>query len=155
MTGHYITTDWKLRSLTLAVDFSPDRHTSENISVHITDLLDKFEIKAKCTSIGADNARNITNAINSLHIQHLPCAAHTLQLCVHSAINEADVNSILSKLRKIVGHFKHSGANTAELKELMSTNDEPVEKLVSCDFLSYQSYTYIAFEIKSIHCIIV
>ena len=43
--------------------------------------------------------------------------AHTLQLSVNKAMDEAGVDAILSKCRRIISHFQHSPANAGALTE--------------------------------------
>jgi len=75
-----------------------------------------WEIFDKVSTFSTDNARNVTAAVGLLPFQHMPCMAHTLQLSVNKGIAESGLDVVLSKCRKIVGHFKHSPANQVELK---------------------------------------
>ena len=53
----------------------------------------------------------------------MPCMAHKLQLSVNHALKECGIDRVLSKCRKIVGHFKHSSVRTAALKDYQA--DKP------------------------------
>jgi hypothetical protein len=46
---------------------------------------------------------------------HIPCMAHTLQLSINHGMKEANMDRLLAKCRKIVGHFRHSPTQTAAL----------------------------------------
>ncbi|GBP69872.1 Zinc finger BED domain-containing protein 4 [Eumeta japonica] len=55
-----------------------------------------------------DNARNISLAISQLSDNHLYCVAHTLNLVLKDAESETGVEELLTKFRKIAGHFHRS-----------------------------------------------
>ena len=55
-------------------------------------------------------------AIGGTAYSHLPCVAHCIQLSILEGLKVADASPLLSKCRHIVGHFRHSAANTTVLK---------------------------------------
>ena len=130
-TSHFVSTDWKLINKPLAVEYSSERHTITNVTLHISAIMDKWNIKDKVIAIGSDNARNMVDAMSA---DRMPCFAHTLQLCVNHAIEAVNISIILAKHRKIVGHVRHSPANFNELKEVYKVHREPIESLVSYSF---------------------
>lgn len=131
LTAHFVGESFTLSSEVLDVSFSEERHTADNVAKHITELVAKWKIEGKVVAMVTDNARNMTNAVDQLPYVHIGCAAHTLQLSVNKALKECNIDSLLSKVRKIVGHIKHSPANYTELKRLQEAKGEPVEALVS------------------------
>ena len=68
-----------------------------------------WNIDEKIVAFVVDNARNMCNAINLTGFNLINCAAHTIQLAIHDAIdNNSQLQIILAKCRAIVGHFKRS-----------------------------------------------
>ena len=112
--------DWKLSSVTLAIDPSDTTHTSEHIQQQVEELIKEWKLQGKVKYIISDNARNITKAIRLMGLMHFPCMAHTIQLSINHAIDEAGISTTLAKCRKIVGHFRHSSSKMAELKSVQS-----------------------------------
>lgn len=130
MTAHFVNSDFELSNHVLDVSYSAERHTSENVAKHIKQLITDWKIENKVNAIVTDNAKNMVNAVTQLPFVHLGCAAHTLQLSVSKALKACDVDVLLSKVRKIVGHVRHSPANYNELKERQEECGETPEILV-------------------------
>lgn len=136
MTCHYIDENWKARSQVLGVEQSTERHTGERVAAEIQSLLAKWTLSSKVVAIGTDNAANMMSAMQrfGLQIQILPCAAHSLLLAVKKSLQSSGVDSVLAKVRKIVGHIKHSPANLQELKETQKKYGEVEQCLVSSQY---------------------
>lgn len=77
-----------------------------------------------------DNAKNMVNAVGQLSYIHIGCAAHTLLLSVNKVLKDCRIDNVLVKVRKIVGHVRHSPANFIELKTLQKKLEETEENLV-------------------------
>ena len=81
----------------------------------------------------SNNARNIVAAIRNTDYSHLPCVAHCIQLSILEGLKAADASPLLAKCRHLVGHFRHSAANSAELKashsRVQNESGEPFHKL--------------------------
>lgn len=114
-----------LCSATLDVSLSEERYFSENVSKHIQDLSSSWKLDGRIVAMVTDNARNMVNAVERLPYVHIGCSAHTLQLRVNQALKEAIIDSVLTKVRKIVGHVKHSAANFTEQKAIQEKHGEP------------------------------
>ncbi|XP_076301940.1 E3 SUMO-protein ligase ZBED1-like [Lasioglossum baleicum] len=110
LTVQFIDKQWNIQSYTLTTHEMEERHTAENIANELKRTLDDWEITNKVVSIVTDNASNIKNAISlmSEEIENVACAAHTLQLAIKKALTEDNVEQIIRRCSKIVGHFKHS-----------------------------------------------
>jgi len=130
VTSHAISSNWELQSVALAVKVIEDRHYTSACAEHFSSVATEWEIFDKVTTFSTDNARNVTAAVGLLPFQHMPCMAHTLQLSVNKAIAESGLDTVLSKCRKIVGHFKHSPANQTELKVQQSQKNTTQEVLI-------------------------
>ncbi|XP_053479313.1 E3 SUMO-protein ligase ZBED1-like [Ictalurus furcatus] len=84
----------------------------------------------KVTTIGTDSARNMIAAARSLPIEHVPCVAHMIQRVITVDLRDSGFDSVLAKCHKIVGHFRHSPSNTAELKAQQASHGLIEESLV-------------------------
>ncbi len=141
VTGHFVCeSDWKLTSHALGVFSTKERHTAENVAEHINTLIGEWEIRGKVSAVVTDNARNMIAAVNRLPYAHLPCSAHTLQLGVNTALASAGVEATLSRVRKVVGHYKHSVPATNALKAAQVSTQTPQHKLVSEGTLNHVSF---------------
>lgn len=59
----------------------------------------------------SDNARNITNAISEqLRWRHFGCFSHTINLIVMKGIQIQEVETVITKVKSIVSHFKRSSS---------------------------------------------
>ena len=124
ITGHWIDGDWKLMSVTLGCLHVDERHTAANVASLYEQFADEWHITDKVHCIVSDNARNMVAAIGRTPYSHLPCVAHSIQLSILHGLKIADASNLLAKCRHIVGHFKHSAANTTELKACHSRVQE-------------------------------
>ncbi len=73
-------------------------------------------------------------AARQLPFVHMPCVAHILQRTITVCLGDSGFNDTLAKCRKIVGHFKHSPANTEELHQeqtALGQKREPLTQDVS------------------------
>src|SRR4029434_2156045 len=115
VTAHLITDKWKLKSFALTCMKTKERHFAEACAEQFKTVASNWAIDQKTTTIGTDSARNMVAAARLLSYEHMPCIAHILQRSITVSLADSGFVNALSKCRKIVGHFKHSPANTAEL----------------------------------------
>uniref|UniRef100_A0A8C1L2T9 Uncharacterized protein n=1 Tax=Cyprinus carpio TaxID=7962 RepID=A0A8C1L2T9_CYPCA len=130
VTAHHIDADWKLHSFALAVKHSEERHFAEKCAEQFSEVAEQWEIAGKVTTIGTDSARNMTAAARLLPYEHMPCVAHSLQRSITMSLRDSGLENVLAKCRKLVGHFKHSPANAAELRAQQEELGQPQEPLV-------------------------
>ncbi|XP_040178075.1 E3 SUMO-protein ligase ZBED1-like [Rana temporaria] len=121
ITGHWIDFDWKLTSVALGCLLVDERHTAENVAGFYKEFAATWNISDKICCIITDNARNMVAAIGQTDFSHIPCIAHCLQLSILAGLKAADSSPLVAKCRHLVGHFKHSSANTSELKSSHSS----------------------------------
>ena len=105
-----------------------ERHFAANVAEVFENFAADWDITSKVKAVITDNGRNMTSAVALTGFPHIPCMAHSLQLSILHGFKVADTDVLFAKCRKVVGHFKHSSANTAEL---MSCNESesPLNKL--------------------------
>ena len=81
---------WTKRSYCLQARKVELDHMHENIAADLRSVSEEWQVK-KLAAVCTDNAANVTKAVREglNDCAHLPCAAHTLQLCVEDVL--ADV----------------------------------------------------------------
>ena len=118
VTEHHITDAWEMKTNVLMTRAMPERHTGENIANRLKDCVEEFSVEGKVETCVHDNARNMESAGNMCEEwSDLGCFGHTLQLCIKPALEVPKVAHVVSRSRKLVGHFKHSTTLTAEMKK--------------------------------------
>jgi hypothetical protein len=122
-TGHCLDETFTMMDYCLKVVDFDDRHTAANLAKDLTDTV------AQCMPdpnylpvyVVTDNAANITAAVRSLapRFIHVPCFAHTLQLCIGDAVSQfPEIESVTTKSKHITTHFRHSYVATTKLLEV-------------------------------------
>jgi hypothetical protein len=130
VTAHFIDSRWELQTYALNVRHIADRHYADNCAEHFLGIANDWHINQKVTTFATDNARNVTAAVARTPFQNILCQAHTLQLSITFATSAAGIDASLAKCRKIVGHFKHSPANTMELHAQQALAELDEESLI-------------------------
>nr|XP_055037062.1 E3 SUMO-protein ligase ZBED1-like [Misgurnus anguillicaudatus] len=115
VTVHLIDASWELHSFTLGVMNTEEHHFAEACARQFLDVANQWGIADKISTIGTDSAPNMVAAGRILPFEHLPCVAHVVQRAILMSLWEGGFDGVLAKCRKVVGHFKHSPANTDEL----------------------------------------
>nr|XP_024657016.1 zinc finger BED domain-containing protein 1-like [Maylandia zebra] len=115
VTAHLITEAWGLTSFALTIMKTEERHFAEACTEQFQTVARRWRIEEKVTTVGTDSARNMIAAARIMPFNHMPCTAHILQRCITVSLADSGFVTALAKCRKIVGHFKHNPANTAEL----------------------------------------
>lgn len=85
-----------------------ERHTSNNLTAFLRDKMAEWNIAGYTTAIASDNAAKITAAIRDTGRWHIPCFAHSINLCVQAALTP--LSETLGKVKSIVEFFKSSHA---------------------------------------------
>lgn len=100
VTAHFVNKDFILKSVLLENSELSERHTTVNLSDEIRSIITKWKLEAKIVLVVSDNASNIKNAIHTLHLRHLGCFAHTINLVVEESLKcESD---LINKVKTIV-----------------------------------------------------
>ena len=135
ITVHFYN-EFVLHSISLGVKQLSGAHDSTYLATTIGQILTDYEIFHKCVAITGDNASNIKLAAHLLNIPFYGCFAHILNLIVvntlktfnseeNDDIDCNEMNSLISKCRKLVGLFNHS----TKLNEQLLSEQEPAKKL--------------------------
>ncbi|XP_065323357.1 zinc finger BED domain-containing protein 4-like [Gordionus sp. m RMFG-2023] len=120
LTCHYINQNFQQINRVLNVKTFNESHTAINIAQILDEIINYWGIKKnKLHLIIRDNAPNITLAMKNGKFQRVSCFAHSLQLVAQAAIlSQRSIIDMLARVRKIVGHFKHSSIAQNCLKEI-------------------------------------
>ena len=118
MTGHFINSDWEMKSKVLMTRSSGERQTSANLAEEMEHCFKEFGIDGKVGCVVTDNAKNVSNAAKMI-AEHHPCFAHTLNLAVSDALKkDPKTFTLVKKVKSIVNFFNSSALQTSRLKEL-------------------------------------
>ncbi|KAG8175129.1 hypothetical protein JTE90_028678 [Oedothorax gibbosus] len=129
ITGHFIAKD-KLVSPLLSVIKVEGSHSAENLAQVIDDSLSSWGCRDKVISMVTDNLSTMLNCADLLHIKHIPCLAHTLNLTVTDSFKVKGLAEFLSKCKKIVTFFRHSTLASEKLKQIQRENGNLELKLL-------------------------
>lgn len=112
VTANIIDRKWQLQSFALTHTW-PSTGTMLKMLQMILTCGRGLANPKKVTTIGTDCTRTMTAAAKKLPFQHMPCTAHILQRTIIVCLGDSRFTDTLT----IVGHFKHSPANTEELQQ--------------------------------------
>ncbi|XP_014455781.1 E3 SUMO-protein ligase ZBED1 [Alligator mississippiensis] len=129
VTAHLIDAAWRLQSFALTAVYTEERHYAEACAERFLDVTKEWNIQEKVTTISTDRASNMIAATSRLPFEHMTCIAHSLQRSITVALRAGGFENVLLKCRKILGCFKHSLANSAELKTQQPANGQKQEIL--------------------------
>lgn len=108
VTAHHIDTDWKLHLFALTVRHTEERHFAETCAQHFSEVAEQWDVAGKVKTIGTDSARNMLSSKTPA------IRAHAMHCAVYRGRSQCQSVTVISCC-KLVGHFKHSPANAAEL----------------------------------------
>jgi hypothetical protein len=152
-TVHFVDENFIFKSYKISLQYAPESHTSEYLKSELEGLFKKFEIQEKVFSGSSDTANNIKHTLNDLmpNLLYIPFFCHVLNLIVKDVIfddKNPSICELLSKCRKLVGHFRHSNLLTEQLTAYQHTNGLKVQKLKQ-EVVTRWNSTYLM--LKSIH----
>ena len=119
LTAHYITDHFVMHSSQLHCHHMPGVHDHMHISEGITSALMEWcinldDIVAFVTHNGSNIKKSVKEDLDKLH---LPCAGHTLNLSVQKAFSVPEIQTAISRAKKVVEHFNRSRLHYKELEE--------------------------------------
>ncbi|XP_076864022.1 E3 SUMO-protein ligase ZBED1-like [Brachyhypopomus gauderio] len=130
VTAHYIDSEWKLTSFALSMRKTDTRHSADACADQFLSVAEAWQVQQKITTVSTDGARYMVAAAKRLPYEHMPCIAHMLQRSITVCLADKGFCDALAKCRKIVGHFKHSPANTEELHQQQKLAGQQTEHLI-------------------------
>ncbi|XP_073954355.1 E3 SUMO-protein ligase ZBED1-like [Choristoneura fumiferana] len=141
VTAHYIA-DSKLESTMLGCVEYAERHTAANLAEFLKKVTQDWDIEHRVTAVASDNAANVTTAIKTAGWRKVPCFAHTLNLCVQTAL--AAISTTTSRVKNVVEYFKRSSHAQAKLLDMQRQLGVPLLKLKQ-DVVTRWNSTYDMF----------
>jgi len=79
-------------------------HSGENILTFLKKKISEFDLNGKVTCVITDNGSNMVHAINLWDdVEHLSCAAHTLQLSINHAFQKSSI--YIKRIKRLVCFF--------------------------------------------------
>ena len=139
LTAHYITEEWLMEDVVLAVTYMPERHTGFNLSTLLAKLLAVWELQRRVYSFTSDNGSNFVNGIGKLAAElkieaHLRCSCHTLQIVVVGAIDEVpELKPLLAKCRRIASLYRSSSNFKREVTQAQRSRVQQQMQRVDAD----------------------
>ncbi|XP_054634953.1 zinc finger BED domain-containing protein 4-like [Dunckerocampus dactyliophorus] len=131
VTCHFMTEEVQLSTVVLGVQKFPQTHTAAHLAEAKDVLMEEWGIKGKVTGLVTDCAPNMIACANLLHLRHIMCFAHMLNLVVKRSLAQTpELEDIRSRGRKIVGHFKSSTTAKQKLSEMQQQLARPEHKLI-------------------------
>ncbi|CAI6372557.1 unnamed protein product [Macrosiphum euphorbiae] len=120
VTIHYINDNWELKNYTLCAEYIEERHSSENLAFMLEMVIAEWELDGKVHAVVHDNAANVVSSVLLVeNVENsISCAAHTIQICVKTALKSVKLYSlILKKASTMVSHFHHSNVAALALRK--------------------------------------
>lgn len=110
--------NWSLHSSILDVVEVPESHTAEVCGETLTRVVNEWHISDKVFTIVTDRGSNIVKGVREFTSTfNTNCLAHMMQRGIALGMKAAEMEGLLAKCRKIVGHFKHSALQTVRLSQ--------------------------------------
>lgn len=131
-TAHFIDKMWKLHSYLLEVTEMSERHTAENLTERMENIISNWSLDNKVSAVVHDNAANIVASMRDFSMDSVTCSAHNLQLSINKGLHDKSISEIVSKASAVVGHFNHSTKAVGELEKRQSQLHLPVHRLIKC-----------------------
>lgn len=129
ITAHFIDENTVLQNVLVDCIHYENRHTADNISKMLKDVLCEWGLQNNVIAIVTDNASNMLKAVRNLGWRQVRCTAHSLNLAVSNGLQQKEIKTIITKVKSIVEYFKRSSHALCKLKENQKKLDLPVLKL--------------------------
>jgi hypothetical protein len=126
---HGISNEWQLFSCNLATKLIESNHTGENIEMIIREIITEFGLNDNVKFCTHDNAGNMSRASVLGGYVDIRCFNHNWDLVFKNSCKVSSIANIISKGKKIVGHFKHSNLAQNELTIAQKLHQLPELKL--------------------------
>ena len=136
-------------SIVLGTKPLTDRHTDENITIWIEELLATFSISTDNVSAFVHNSGSNIRLAGQLHDKYgwytEACAGHTLQLCVKAGLEIRSIEIAIAAARRLVTHFLKSELAITALRKRQEQMQVEQHNLVQ-DVATRWNSTYFLIE---------
>lgn len=131
LTGHWIDACFNQKEIVLSVKNIVERHTGENILAEIEPILEEWKVSHKVHLFLRDCGANMIKAMQLSDFQDAPCILHIFHNVVKDSIgSQRAVKDLISRGRKIAGHFHHSNPATLAFSEILKNLNQPQKKFI-------------------------
>jgi hypothetical protein len=91
VTGHYITEQWKMRDVVLAIEAAPGPHGGDHIKHLLESVQERWLLTGRLFAVVTDNGSNFVKAARIMQTcpEKLRCSVHTLQLSIKDRAQSA------------------------------------------------------------------
>ena len=117
LTAHFVCRNFEMMHRNLETRHLPGVHDHSHLASALRDSTSEWCIDLDHVSaFTTDNGSNIVKTVKEdLEVIHLPCAGHTLNLAVQSALKVPAISTALSRCKKVITHFNQSRIDREEL----------------------------------------
>lgn len=147
LTAHGITEDFSRMQIVLKCCSLHGRHTGDIICDSFKMMLRDWNIQdEQLHCFVRDGGSNMVRAMHLANIPDMSCTVHQLQLCVRSALEKSsEVKELITKCKKISGHFNHSQIAQDELTKIQTEQLNQPALRVMQDCVTRYVLVYIQF----------
>ncbi|GBC42762.2 zinc finger BED domain-containing protein 1-like [Rhizophagus irregularis DAOM 181602=DAOM 197198] len=126
VTCHFITPDFEMREITLAIQYMPYPHTGEAIQHALEKIITQWELQNKVFFCTTDNTSNMKKCLNQIVWLHrLSCTAHTIQLVVGKGLLTAEI--LIARAKRLINFFTSPKQNKRLLNAQKKISDDVEE----------------------------
>ena len=132
VTVHWISKDWEMRGLTVAMVDVPESHTGNYLCNKLLEALQLYKVEPKVGAIISDNASNAMLASSLTKeklsdewghpVVTLRCVAHIIHLVVTAGLKSSD--ELLTRVKKLVALIRKSHVLRDKLRNFCKANGE-------------------------------
>ncbi|CAB5385405.1 unnamed protein product [Rhizophagus irregularis] len=153
VTCHFITPDFEIKEITLAIQYLEYPHTGDAIQQALEKIITQWELQHKVFFCTTDNASNMKKCLTQIVWLHrLSCTAHTIQLVVGKGLLTAEI--LIARAKRLINFFTSPKQNERLLNAQKKNSEEPEEESdlhrifyrAITDVETRWSSTYIAWE---------
>lgn len=146
VTAHFINSNFEFNSMLLECSEMLQSHTAPHLAEEIQRITTDWDVTDKVVLAVSDNANNITSVFTKeLKWNHYGCFAHKVNLIVNDALENTMISEVISKVRKIVSHFKRSSKSSNKLMDYQKKSGMEPKKLIK-DVCTRWNSTYFMLE---------
>ncbi|GBC12604.1 zinc finger BED domain-containing protein 1-like [Rhizophagus irregularis DAOM 181602=DAOM 197198] len=140
ITCHFITPDFEMREITLAIQYMPYPHTGDAIQKTLEKVIYEWELQDKVFFCTTDNAANMKKCFNQITLlRRLSCTAHTIQLVVGKGLLIAEV--LIARAKRLINFFTSPKQNERLLDAQIKNSEENPEEENDLHAVFYRAIT--------------
>ncbi|CAJ0846413.1 5523_t:CDS:2 [Entrophospora sp. SA101] len=114
VTCHWLTPDFELVDVLLAIEKMPYPHSNQTILEYLKNNINEFGLEGKLICGITDNGSNMKKAFELWEeVERIPCTAHVLQLTINKALGS--IKPYVKRFKKLVKFFTSSPKQTERL----------------------------------------